>query len=104
METLTCQKCNAEWTRPLTRGRKPRFCEGCIKSMVTSYDSTKDNESHTDSNVSYKFPGPTYWRCSSCNAAMSTPLNLDYPPAHKCYKKRNSFLPLQLVRQSLEEI
>lgn len=25
-ETLTCQKCGVEFTRPLTRGRKPRFC------------------------------------------------------------------------------
>jgi hypothetical protein len=98
METLTCQKCQSQWDRPLTRGRKPRFCEECLKTMVTSFDSTKSTSS-TFSQVAYRFPGPTYWKCSSCKAEMSTSLNLDYQPAHKCSAKLKSFIPLELVRK-----
>lgn len=105
MENLVCQKCSKDWQRPLTRGRKPRFCPDCVTTMVISYD-TSGEEPHQDfqptettSSVVYKFPGPTRWRCSYCDVSMSTPISLDYEPMHTCQKRADKSLPLDLVKK-----
>lgn len=103
MESLVCQKCFNTWQRPLSRGRKPRFCPDCVTTMVMSYDTSGEgsqqdsNSTQNFSSVVYKFPGPTRWHCSYCDVSMSTPISLDYEPTHTCHKRANRNLPLDLV-------
>lgn len=98
METLTCEKCSGTWQRQPSRGRKPRYCPDCLSNDNKQVSIEDTQPSNSTSSVTYKFPAPTKWRCSSCGVGIQARVNLDYEPTHACQKRLKRVLPLELIR------
>jgi hypothetical protein len=97
METLVCENCSSEWQRQPSRGRKPKLCPECLQA--SSVPSTKGQApSQTTTDITYKFPAPTKWRCPSCGVGVQAGVNLNYEPTHACQKRLKRVLPLELIR------
>lgn len=103
METLICEKCSKQWTRELTRGRKPRVCPECFFSsgvIATATLGRKMNQENVlpqADNFSVKFPAPSKWVCPSCETKVEVGVNMDYEPVHACKKRMKKVYPLDLV-------
>ena len=102
-EKLTCSKCNKKWERISLRGRKPKFCPKCAvdstpvpvqKVPVPSHKLPSTPKGSTSPIV---YPAPSKWNCSSCNAKVEVRVGIKEPPIHKCSKRANRVLYLELV-------
>lgn len=115
-EKLTCKKCEKNWSREVSRGRKPHFCPKCTKESLfvpaikIKYSSIKENKILPNSvkavslktlnkKESAKQPieGPSHWRCSSCLVSVSININIYEPPTHCCKKRLNKIFTLEKV-------
>lgn len=97
-ETLTCSKCNAQWNREQSRGRKPRFCPNCVRiEKVTLGNKVETFRMQESKNKDPKYTGKNKWRCHSCGVGVETLIPLTYEPTHRCQKRLRRWLPLELV-------
>lgn len=115
-EKLTCKKCEKNWSRQISRGRKPHFCPKCTKEALIlpaikiNYSSIKKDQlpSNSVKSVSLKtlnkkqsaeqpIKGPSHWQCSSCLVSVSININIYEPPTHCCKKRLNKVFALEKV-------
>lgn len=121
-EKLICKKCSKNWSRPLSRGRKPHFCPSCSKDanltpIAVKTLSLKNQRVHTTKlskkSVSFKtaikketdknlIEGPSHWQCSSCLISVSIGINIYDPPTHHCKKRLNKNFPLEKVSKIIK--
>jgi len=102
-EKLTCTKCNKNWQRISSRGRKPKFCPKCaaestpIPVQKASKPAQKLPKATKPSGSPTVYPAPSKWNCSSCNANIEVRVGIKEPPIHKCSKRANKVLYLELI-------
>lgn len=75
-ELLTCEMCSAEWQRPISRGRKPRFCPACIKENVIQLEDLIIVPGSQSANQR----SATRWECPSCGEGVTVFVNLSHAP------------------------
>lgn len=102
-EKLTCSKCNKNWERISSRGRKPKFCPKCavdstpVPVQKAPVPSQKPSKAMKTSESAIVYPAPSKWNCSSCHAKIEVGVGIKEAPVHKCPKRANRVLGLELV-------
>ena len=94
-EKIQCQLCKNTWSRNRSRGRKPRFCPGCIKKNAVQVMSTKDYIDEVDDseeiesiddiidntpNEKLNPKNKLQWVCPKCSLELTTYVRLSEPP------------------------
>jgi hypothetical protein len=92
LESLTCEKCSKTWKREKARGRKPKLCTKCTLIPV---DQPKVKASSVKKDTLY--PKNTNWHCPSCNVHIEVGVKIYTAPIHKCQKRANRVIPLELI-------
>ena len=104
-ETLTCITCSATWKRTKARGRKPKLCPACLLEQTSSENNEEDQDDSLEEvplepeeapPVTLYKPG-SKWQCSSCGAKIKIGVGINEPPMHKCPKRANRVLQLNLI-------
>jgi hypothetical protein len=102
-EKLTCSKCNKNWQRISSRGRKPKFCPKCAadstpvpvqKAPKTAQKAPKATKPASSDVV---YPAPSKWTCKSCETKIEVCVGIKEAPIHKCPKRAMRVLGLELV-------
>lgn len=102
-EKLTCSKCNKSWERVSSRGRKPKFCPKCavdstpVPVQKAPVPSQKLSKATKPSDSPIVYPAPSKWNCSSCHAKIEVGVGIKEAPIHKCPKRANRVIGLELV-------
>ena len=103
LEELICEQCDKHWQRTKARGRKPKLCPTCISS--SSLVSNQDDEDIVEDIPVAKEPTPektlykpnSKWQCFACGAKVSIGVGVNVPPTHRCLKRANRLLSLELI-------
>jgi hypothetical protein len=104
-EQLVCESCNLSWTRPKSRGRKPKLCKSCIPTLVLQEPEEDINVDQINLDLLSSEPplqpttykAGTKWLCSSCLVSIKIGVGHNEPPTHACKKKLKKIIPLQKV-------
>ena len=103
LEELICEQCDKHWQRTKARGRKPKLCPTCISS--SSLVPNQDDEDIVEDIPVAKEPTPektlykpnSKWQCFACGAKVSIGVGVNVPPTHRCLKRANRLLSLELI-------
>ena len=102
LEELICEQCDKHWQRTKARGRKPKLCSTCIDSPslipVEEDDIIEDIPVAKEPPLEKTLYKPnSKWQCSACGAKVSIGVGVNTPPVHKCPKRANRLLSLDLI-------
>ena len=105
IEQLICEQCNAQWSRQKARGRKPKLCSKCSISLSPTLIPNDEEEDLIEDIPLIEEPplSPTKykpnskWKCISCGAKVTIGIGINDIPTHKCVKRLNRMLPLELA-------
>ena len=103
LEELICEQCDKHWQRTKARGRKPKLCPTCLSS--TSLVPVQDDDDIFEEIPIAEEPTPdktlykpnSKWQCSACDAKVRIGVGVNVPPVHKCPKRANRLLSLDLI-------
>lgn len=104
LEELICEQCDSQWQRAKSRGRKPKLCPTCLESSSLVLVVEEENDPIEDIPLVQEPPleKTTYkpnskWICNACGAKIQIGVGINDAPMHKCPKRANRVLPLELV-------
>jgi hypothetical protein len=104
LEELICEQCDSQWQRAKSRGRKPKLCPTCLES--SSLLPVVEEETDTEQEIPLAQEPPlektaykpnSKWLCNACGAKIQIGVGINDAPMHKCPKRANRVLPLELV-------
>jgi hypothetical protein len=103
LEELICEQCDKHWHRTKARGRKPKLCPTCLSS--TSLPLIEQDEDVIEDIPLIQEPPlektlykpNSQWQCSACGAKVRIGVGVNIPPVHKCPKRANRLLSLDLI-------
>ena len=104
-EELICEQCDKHWQRSKARGRKPKLCPSCLESSLPIQITDTQVEEDIDTIPlaeeppvePTKYKPNSKWKCNACGAKIQIGVGINEPPMHKCLKRANRALPLELV-------
>jgi hypothetical protein len=102
LEELICEQCDKHWQRTKARGRKPKLCPTCLSStsliLVQEEDIIEDIPVAKEPPLEKTLYKPnSKWQCFACGAKVSIGVGVNAPPVHKCPKRANRLLSLDLI-------
>jgi hypothetical protein len=103
LEELICEQCDKHWHRSKARGRKPKLCVACVNS--SSLPPIEEDEDILHDVPITQEPPPektaykpnSKWQCHACGTKLTTGVGINIPPTHKCPKRANRLLSLDLI-------